>query len=279
MIALTPAQVHAAINALPSMPAVVSELMVQLDHDDVNLADLARKIGVDPALTVRVLRLANSSFYGLKREVRTLDEAVAVLGLRSLRNLVTTAAVMDKLTVNPDSALAFEAYWRHALGTALCARGIATRKGLDPESAYVAGLLHDIGRLALATLFSGPYKQVLERQAIDDIPLVQAEHATLGLDHAMVGAALARHWNFPESIRQAIAEHHNTSQTELDTLVMVTHAADALAHALDFEGAQNAMVPPIQQSAWDRLQLREEDLRAVASQADQGFAAACGMLQ
>lgn len=278
MNALPPDQVLAAINALPSMPAVVSELMTQLDDDDVDLDVVARKIGVEPGLAARLLRLANSSFYGLQKQVTTLDEAIAVLGLRSLRSLVATAAVMGKLPIDQHSAVAFEPYWRHAVGTALCARGIATHRGLDPESAYLAGLLHDIGRLVLATRFAPRYKDVLARQLADDIPLVQAENAELGLDHAMVGAALARHWNFPEPIRQAIAEHHDTSHPALDTMVMVVHAADSLAHAMDFEGAENAMVPPIQQCAWDRLHLREDELRAVASQADQSFAYASSML-
>jgi len=279
MTPLPPEQVLAAIDTIPSLPAVVTELLLQLDDDDVDLARVGRKIAADPALTARVLRLANSSFYGLQRQVATPDEAVAVLGLHNLRRLVATAAIMGKLPIGPDSAIAFEPYWRHAIGTALCAKGIAAQIGRNPKSAYVAGLLHDIGRLVLATRFGDRYKRALQRHRADDMQMVEAEKAELGLDHAMVGAAMARHWNFPEPIRQVIARHHDTDRPALDTMVMVVHAADSLAHALDFEGAGNALVPPIQQHARDRLELHEEQLRAVADHADQEFALACSMLQ
>jgi HD-like signal output (HDOD) protein len=95
----------------------------------------------------------------------------------------------------------------------------------------------------------------------------------------MVGAALARHWNFPEPIRQSIADHHDADRPGLDALVMVVCAADALAHALDLEGAENAMLTPTAQGAWDRLELREKQIRTVAVQANQEFALACSILQ
>ncbi len=279
MTPLPPEEVLAAINTIPSLPAVVTELLAQLDDDHVDMACVARRIAVDPALTARVLRLANSSFYGLQKQITTPSEALAVLGLHNLRRLISTAAIMGKLPIEQDSAIAFEAYWRHAIGTALCARGIAAQKGINPESAYVAGLLHDIGRLVLAIRFPERYKGAMEHHRACGIPMVEAEDTVLGLNHAMVGAALARHWNFPEPIRQAIAEHHDVDRLPLATLVAVVHAADALAHALDFDGTENAMAAPIPQGTWDRLELHEEQVRAVADQADQEFALACRVLQ
>lgn len=271
-------QVLAAVSALPSLPAVVSELMADLQSDGINLDVLAAKIAMDPALTARLLHLANSSFYGLPRQVDNVTDAVTLLGLRNVRSLVTAAAIMGKLPLDAGSAIGFGSYWRHGIATALCAQKIAGVLGLDPDRAYVAGLLHDIGRLVLASQFARTYRSTLEHHVCRGVPLVHAERLELGLDHAMVGSALAAHWKFPESIRLVIAEHHNSERADLDPMVGVVHLSNEMARALEHAHSDGDRLGAIPCDAWQRLGLTEFDVCTIFTQADEALALATDVL-
>lgn len=160
---LTRSQVLEAVDSLPSLPAVVLELIASLDDDDDDADSdvLAGKIALDQALSAKALRLANSPFYGLRREVMSVRDAVAVLGFRTLRNLATTAALVDAFGRNGNPSFGFLAFWRHSVGTALCARSLVSHLGMRADVAYTAGLVHDIGRLVLATRFADAYGDVM----------------------------------------------------------------------------------------------------------------------
>ncbi len=266
------------IQALPSLPAVVLDLLASMEQPEVDIDTLARKIALDQALTAKTLRLANSSFYGMQRQVTTVSEAIAVLGLSSVRNLATTAALVGALSSPGPGGFDFMAFWRHAIGTALCARSLAAQTGLNPEQAYVAGLLHDIGRLVLATQFSTQYAAVTALRAASDSYLLDAERAVLALDHAVVGAALAQHWKFPELMQQVVAQHHDIGLPGVPELALVVHLADAVAHALDFSMADDDLVPLVADATWLRLGLDEQKLRQTFRDAERQFDAACGVL-
>ena len=281
------------IHALPSLPAVVLELLASLDQEEVNLDLLARKISLDQALTAKTLRLANSSFYGMQRQVTTISEAIAILGLQSVRNLATTAALVGSLGGDVADTFDFMAFWRHAIGTALCARSLAVQLGLNYEQAYIAGLLHDIGRLVLATQFTKPYAAAMawrdahqrSQDQQDDVASsmsdIRAEQAVLGLDHAAVGEALARHWKFPDPIRQAIAHHHASDAPAMSAMARVIHVADTLAHALESPlraGAVAMQIPTVPQAIEQQLGLTDAMLLAVLQDADGQFDGACSVL-
>lgn len=275
-------QVQAGIGRLPSLPAIVLELVASLDRDDLDVAVLAGKMALDQALTARALKLANSSFYGLSREVTSLQAAISVLGFNSIRALATTAALMDGLASARSAGLALIPFWRHSIGAALCARALAAHSGQAQDSAYTAGLLHDIGRLLLATQFPAQYSAVLEHQEQHDSGPLQAEQAVLRLDHTQAGAALARHWKFPQAMQEAIAWHHDPQGH--GALAGIVHSADALAHALDLtaqggesEGAID-QVPPLCDSVWTSLALTPADLRRIFDAVEKDFEAACLVL-
>ena len=148
------------IRDLPALPAVVLELIRTFDDPGADIPTLARMISYDQALAARTLRAANSSFYGLEAKVKTISQAIMVLGFDTVRSLVAAGAVMHAL---PGTSACLEPaqFWRHSMATALCARNIARRTRLNPEYAFLAGLLHDIGRLVLATRFAQPYAEAI----------------------------------------------------------------------------------------------------------------------
>ncbi|HYD81133.1 MAG TPA: HDOD domain-containing protein [Paucimonas sp.] len=255
MSALSIAEVVKSIRDLPPLPAVVVDLMNNLNREETGARLLAEKIAQDQALTAKTLRLANSSFYGMQRKVSTIQQAIAIAGFNNIHALVTAASVMGRLSDAGENAFDYPAFWRHSLGTAVCARAIARHARANPDQAFIAGLLHDIGRLVLVSHAPSSYKQVLAYRAAEDCTIIEAEHAVLDLDHARVGKALAEHWRFPPAIQHAIQNHHAPAGAAAGSLVAIVHIAGATAHALDFGGEEDDLVPPISATAWDSLKL------------------------
>lgn len=268
-----------AVNTLPSLPAVVLELIASIDDDDIDIDVLSRKIALDQSLSATTLRLANSSFYGMQRQVTSVQVAVPVLGLRTVRHLATTAALLGSMRGNGNPALSVVGFWRHSIGTALSARALAARVGISPDSAYTAGLVHDIGRLLLATRFAAAFEAVAARHAIDGGQLIDAERRLLGFDHAQLGGALTRHWKFPDAIVQATQYHHAPEPADSPTLALLVHAADAIAHALDPVSKPDALALLAAQRSWCLLKVDEQVLLDVFKDVEAQFEATCSILE
>lgn len=264
-----------SVRELPALPAVVSELIRALDDPDVSVDQLARQIAQDQAITAKTLRLANSSFFGLPRQVQSVADATAVLGLRSVRNIATAAGAARSFGGAQASALDFSAFWRHAMGCALAAEALAERVDQDAGLAFTAGLLHDVGRLVLSSGFAPQYREVLDWQLREDCPTLQAERAVLGTDHGEVGAMLAEQWNFSPALVEAIAQHHRVEDGAHAPLADLIHLADNIAHALDLAGQERELVPPLCMQSWTRLGLNESLVCAVFAQVEQRHALLC----
>lgn len=262
------------IHHLPSLPTVVLELLASVDQEDINLDDLAQKISQDQAITARTLRLANSSFYGMERQVTSIQEAIAILGFQTVRRMVTTAALLDAFESTTENRFNFNRFWQHAIATAVCARELAPHLEVNPDHAYTAGLLHDIGRLVLATQFQTEYTATLAYQAAQDCPLLVAEQAVLGIDHAQVGEALTQHWKFPLTMTRAVADHHRTSCQGIAPLSLVVMAANAMAYALDTSSDTDNMVASLPEGLWQTLGLSTDTLQRVSALTATQFAGA-----
>lgn len=248
-------QVVEAVRQLPSLPAVVIELLQSADKDDVNADELANKIALDQALAAKALKVANSPFYGLQSKVASIQDATVILGLRQIRSLVAAAAVTGAFAQSRHSWFDQRLFWQHCVGVALCARTLAAEAGVSEDGAFTAGLLHDIGQLVLCVAFPRHYAAVLARSQGHELPLVAAELEYLGLTHAEAGAMLATRWGLPHSIREAIALHHQPDEARADSLVDLTHVANVLAHGLEFSTPLEEPVPPLSDTAWNRLNI------------------------
>ena len=246
------------LQELPSLPAVVMELLASVDQEDVDISVLARKVSHDQALTAKTLRMANSSSYGLQVKVTTIQQAITFLGFQTTRNLITAAAVTGCFSAGRCAGFSEKAFWRHSIATAACARVLARRMRFNQDYAFTAGLLHDIGRLVLVSTYPARYADAIAWRAAHDCVLVEAERATLGVDHVMAGVALAEHWNFSDTMRQAIAFHHEPERAGAGFLATIIHVADAIVHALDIAGEDAELVPPVSAVAWAALGLSEE---------------------
>jgi putative nucleotidyltransferase with HDIG domain len=258
MSALTLDQVIHSVQDLPSLPAVVMELLGSIEQDDVDIAVLAKKVSYDQALTAKTLRLANSSSFGLQVKVTTIQQAITFLGFQTTRNLITAAAVTGCFPNGRCPGFNDKAFWRHSIAVAACARALARRMRFNQDYAFTAGLLHDIGRLVLVTAAPQAYAGVVEWRSRKDGDWQDAERAVLGVDHVEAGVALAGHWNFSDTMRQAIAFHHAPETPGAGFLAAIVHVANAIVHALDIAGEENERVPRVASVAWDAMGLNEE---------------------
>jgi len=245
------------LRELPSLPQVIIDLQSAMSREDVSIDAIADTVSLDQALAAKALRVANCSFYGVAGRVVSIRQAIGMLGMRSVSTVLTIAAVSQSIPRPSCPGFDMERYWRHSVAVALCARNIARALRLDADVAFTAGLLHDLGRLALASQAPASLAQALRRREELDCTMLEAERDSLGTDHAVLGSQVAARWHFGPAIVDAIRLHHEPPVTPRATVVDVVHISDAIAHALDVAGDPNEMVPPLDPTAWNRAGLTE----------------------
>ncbi|MEI8572323.1 HDOD domain-containing protein [Methylomonas sp. LW13] len=212
---------------LPSLPTVIMDAL-QFTADKQNLSNLANKISQDPHMAVRILRVANSPFYGRSREIGSLQEAVVVLGLNRVKNLLLGLGFMNLFRLDRQD-FDYSQFWHHSMAVAECARQLAIHTGMDQDIAFTAGLLHDIGLLAIVLLFPDDFSRITTGQHLNRI---EAERHVLGFDHAEIGCNVAKHWNLPMAIQHAIEQHEiPRGQDEGKSLELMIHMANFLVLA------------------------------------------------
>jgi putative nucleotidyltransferase with HDIG domain len=275
MNTLALADVIKSVRDLPSLPAVVIELLSSCDQSDASIDLLADKVSRDQAVAAKTLRIANSSFYGLQRKVTTIQQAIIVLGLDCIRTLITAAAVTENFSSAQHASFDFKAFWRHSVATALCSKMLAREVKVNHDVAFITGLLHDIGKLVLVTSFPQQYSQAIAYRATHDCYMLEAERKVLGVDHTVAGLALAEYWKFPVVVQRAIGEHHAPKILDHKDIPGVVHVADAIVHALDLSRQEDALVPPMIESAWNSLNIAPGALRTVFRQTESEFEEAC----
>jgi putative nucleotidyltransferase with HDIG domain len=246
------------VHDLPSLPAVVMELLNSLDGDEIDTVTVAKKVAYDQALTAKTLRLANAASSGRQVKVTTVQHAITFLGFQTVRNLITTAAVTGCFPNGRCVGFDDKAFWRHAIATAACAKIVARHLGFNQDYAFTAGLLHDIGRLVLVTLFPDNYAEVLRYRKEHDCHLLHAEGEVLGFTHVIAGTALAEYWHFSETMQMGIAGHHAPDTPGCGILATIIHVADAITHALDLSQQEDDLVPPVSLVAWHTVGLTME---------------------
>lgn len=274
-------RVQSCVETLPALPQAVREVMQALQQDDVSVERSVHLIEQDQSLAARTLRVANSAFYGMPGRVGRIGDAVTLLGLRAVSGVLLAVSFSNGLDTTRCAGFSFRAYWRHSMATALAARLLAPRLRLDPDEGFVAGLLHDIGKLVLAAHFPAEGAQAIALASSADVSDVESERATLGLTHAEIGAVLVRHWRFPVGVAQAVEHHHQPSAASdpaARTLAELIEVANAVAHALDLAEDPLEVVPALDPVLWLRLDLSDAAALTLLAGVEQGVEDMCRAL-
>jgi putative nucleotidyltransferase with HDIG domain len=267
------------VRELPALPKVVKEMLALMSNDDRSDQRFLDLLAMDPALSANALRMANSSFYGRQRQIQTVSEALRVLGHRSMGTLVMAAGTNRVLPVSDQLDWDLNAHWRHAMGTALTAQGLARLMHLNHEVAYTTGLLHDIGQLALAHLSPVSMQAVRAHQLRWDVPVRDAERAVLGIDHGEIGAMLSTQWQLSPPLIEAIEGHHEPNASGGPGLSGLTHLADAISHALGLSGQADEAVPHTPADVWSAMAPSQEACLQLFADVERQFARQCAQIQ
>lgn len=196
------------VGELPAIPAIASKVMTIANNANASAEDLRKIIEQDLTLAARVLKVANSSLYGFGRQIETLRHAVTLLGFRTVECLVLAASLRNTFK---HFGLAEKLMWEHSTIAGVVAGKLATYKEVrvDRESAFTAGLLHDLGKIAFSNVYRERYQKVVARTYNEGCAAVEAEGAEFGFDHATLGARVAEKWNLPTTLVHAIRFHHH----------------------------------------------------------------------
>lgn len=231
------------LQNLPALPTVSTRLLAMMGRPDVDLKSVSNLISSDGVLTAEVLRIANSSMFGLRSEVRSAMQAIAFLGLERTKALACTVAIKNYLG-NALQIPALQRTWRHSLAVAVLADELANWTQADGAEAYTAGILHDLGALGLIAMSPARYLKLLDEAACGQAEVIDLERIYYGLDHCQAGSYLSGIWNLPPFMSEVMRLHHSPLEQPPFTLLGLVHFASRGADLLGFTVANRPTPPP-----------------------------------
>jgi len=254
---------------LSSLPDVFAQIVEALKSPRSSAAYVAEVVSKDPSLSARLLRLVNSPFYGFPQKVETLSRAVAVIGSKQLTNLAMGISVLSLFKDIPPDVVNMKAFWQHSVACGIMARLLAGQIGNQSEERFfVAGLLHDLGRLVMLKNYPDHARCAMQLAHDRGMALFRTEALCWGFDHAELTSALLTKWKFPVILEKTILYHHQPGKARAMLDAALLHTADAAAHGLGVGASGMPFVPSLDPGAWATLGLPKNVLRSVAKQLD-----------
>lgn len=253
------------VTELPFSP--VAGKILELARDErIGAREIAKVIAQDQAFTARLLKVANSPYYGQSRPVTTVSQAVPVLGIDTITSLALALCSFNSQSQDDSPILTMSELWEHSSGCAIWGRQLAKRVGrVSSEEAFIAGLLHDMGKALFHRFFKNEFLEAVQLSDAQGIALTAAEESILGTDHAAAGAAVARKWNLPRILRAAIGYHHapltlpDSEDLALRKIVAIVHVADMLADADNIGRGVESDPATIDEAVWNFLGIAPGD--------------------
>jgi HD-like signal output (HDOD) protein len=255
---------------LASLPIIYTRLTEAIDNPRASTAQIADIIASDSALTARLLRLVNSAFYAFSSRIDTVQQAVLLIGTQPIRDLALATSVFSVFPGIPRELVSMQSFWEHSITTGVTARLLATyRNERRAERFFVAGILHEIGRLLLFALRPDAARVALARSRTDGEPLIVAEHAEFGFDHAEAGGAILEAWKLPEDLQAIVRCHHAPAEAgHFQRDAALVHVADVIATAMKIGNSGDPAVPALAPDAWEQLELAPTILSALTDEVE-----------
>lgn len=267
------AELVKGVGGLVTLPDVFIRINQLVENPNSSTADIAKAVSQDPSFTVRLLRVANSPFYGFPSTIDTVSKAVSVIGTSQIRNLALSMSAASTFAGLPNNLVSMDNFWHHSLYCALVARILARQaRKCDPEALFTAGLLHDIGELIIFNRLPEQAKEslLLVLDQVDDLPVYQAERQIIGFDHAQVGGELARQWGLPPLLEECIAYHHSIAEAKrYPRETALVHLANILAQMAEVDTLALEDVSSVAPLAWQITGLGEDVIELVVREAQE----------
>jgi HD-like signal output (HDOD) protein len=252
------------VERMPTFSQSVVRILQLTSSGDAAPKELVRLVEHDPILTMKVLKLVNSAYFGLGRQVTSIKQGVVYIGVNTIKHLAISIAAIGALPRENAAGFDMDAFWTHSLVTGSAARLIAQRQGIprnDATTWFIAGLLHDIGQVVLAHGMPAEYRTVLKAARERGVCITGVERELLGTDHAEIGSLLGAHWKLPDELVQTIAHHHDAAAAaSFPPLGMAIFAANQVAKLTDHPDRAVSRVEPLPDAVRQWLGLSLEDL-------------------
>jgi len=223
-----------SIKDIPTLPTIIFELNELLQDPNTPITEISDIIEKDQAMSLRVLKLVNSAFYGIHKEVNDIGNAIVLLGFNTVRNAIVSLGVINSFSgIKSLEGFDISDFWKHSLAVAVVSKSLAGKtKIASPDSCFVGGLLHDIGKVILAQYFQDLFEKVWNAAKRENIFFYEAEKKEISIDHAIIGAHLATNWELPESFIDVIRWHHDVrNDTESKKMILIIYLSDIIVNS------------------------------------------------
>jgi len=230
------------ITGLPTIPVILFEVNKMLQDDECSVKKLSDLIESDQALTARILRLVNSAFYGFRSEIVDISRALIVLGFNTVRNAIVTVSTIDTFRSSGDfEGFEIKDLWKHSVAVAITSKQLAEKgRVISSDDAFVAGLLHDIGKIIIAQFFRDHFYKILQSMQEEKISFIEAEMKLSSVHHGYIGGYLAEKWQFPKRLADTIRLHHDISKNAADPWLLVCVClANDIVNSPDYSSSIN----------------------------------------
>lgn len=254
---------------LPSLPGIVDRVYEALNDPKCTATHIAELISKDTGLAARLLKLVNSALYSFPGPISSIARAVAIIGSRQITALTVAASVTDTFKDIPPSIIDMKGFWKHCVSCGIIARLLTGyRERIDTENYFLAGLLHDIGRLVIFKHFPQQARHVFYRAHLEPNLLYRIEPEVLGCDHTELGNLLIQQWRLPPGLEFACHFHHAPMEALDKTMASVVHTADIIANAMRFGTSGEYYISPLDPGAWETLDLPVSVIAPVVRQTE-----------
>jgi putative nucleotidyltransferase with HDIG domain len=261
------------VKGLPTLPGMIHKVLALMQDASTSANALGNLICYDQAISCRLLKVANSAYYGFMKEIATVQQAIVILGFKEVKSLALGITVFDAMReTNKDSSMMREEFWMHSIGCALAGQLICKKmENIDAETTFTAALLHDIGKLVLDNYFAKDYGNVLQKVRKNGICMVEAEDEVLGFNHAEVGEWLCSRWKFPPMLVTPINFHHQVEKVNGNYLriTSIVHLADILCKRAHIGNNGDNTIPHVHPLAMECLKLQDDDLGKIVEELGQ----------
>ncbi|MDC0336088.1 HDOD domain-containing protein [Pseudodesulfovibrio sp.] len=254
---------------LASLPNIFFQISESLKNPRSSAAYVAEVISKDVALSAKLLKMVNTPFYGFPSKIDTLSRAVTIVGTNQLTNLALGVSVITAFEDIPEEFFTLKEFWLHSVTCGIVARLLASKVGLPgDEKFFVAGLLHDIGRLVMLKNHPQASTDVLRPAKVGRRGLTDVERTVWGCTHAEIGGRMLKSWRLPAFLEVLVHHHHNPMEASMVKEASVVHLADFITHCMGIGSSGASLVPEINTNAWQGLNLEVGDLAAITKQAE-----------